>query len=144
MGSERAGLAYDAAGRMTGRTVCAESSGGTCTAKSGADHRFVAWSARGLPTRVVVGASLDDAAPTVREDFAHGPDGARHFRKTRRREGGVEFTERRYAVGGFEEVVPASASSTYLGRRALSGNMNRPNGNGGRTIGTTYLPPLED
>ena len=31
-----------------------------------------------------------------------------------------------------------------LGRRALAGNVNRPNGNGGRTIGTTYLPPLED
>ena len=30
-----------------------------------------------------------------------------------------------------------------LGQRALAGNMNRPNGNGGRTIGTTYLPPLE-
>ncbi len=30
-----------------------------------------------------------------------------------------------------------------LGQRALAGNVNRPNGNGGRTIGTTYLPPLE-
>ena len=29
-----------------------------------------------------------------------------------------------------------------LGRRALSGNLNRSNGNGGRTIGTTYYPPL--
>ena len=113
VGSERAGLAYDAAGRMTGRTVCAESSGDACTAKSGADHRFVAWSARDLPTRVVVGSGLDDAAPTVREDFAHGPDGVRHFRKTRWREGGAEMTERRYAVGRFEEVVPASASSTH-------------------------------
>ena len=113
MGTERAGLAYDAAGRMTSRTVCAESSGAACTARSDADHRFVAWSARGLPTRVVVGAGLDDAAPTVREDFAHGPDGARHFRKTRWRKDGAERVERRYAVGRFEEVVPASASSTY-------------------------------
>ena len=31
-----------------------------------------------------------------------------------------------------------------LGRRALTGNVNRPNGNGGRTIGTTYLPPVDD
>ena len=31
-----------------------------------------------------------------------------------------------------------------LGRRALTGNMNRPNGNGGRTVGTTYLPPVDD
>ena len=112
-GTERAGLSYDAAGRMTARTVCVESTGNTCTAESGADHRFTAWSARGLPTRVVVGAGLDDAAPTVREDFAHGPDGARHFRKTRWREGAAERVERRYAVGRFEEVVPASASSTY-------------------------------
>ena len=113
VGTERMGLAYDAAGRMTSRTVCAESSGATCTARSDADHRFVAWSARGLPTRVVVGAGLDDAAPTVREDFAHGPDGARHFRKTRWRKDGAERVERRYAVGRFEEVAPASASSTY-------------------------------
>ena len=69
------------------------------------EHRFEAWSARGLPTRVVVGAGLDDAAPTVREDSAHGPDGARHFRKTRWREVGAERVERRYAVGRFEEVV---------------------------------------
>ena len=33
-------------------------------------------------------------------------------------------------------------SAVRLGRRALSGNLNRSNGNGGRTIGTTYYPPL--
>ena len=33
-------------------------------------------------------------------------------------------------------------SAIALGRRALSGNLNRSNGNGGRTIGTTYYPPL--
>ena len=33
--------------------------------------------------------------------------------------------------------------AVILGRRALAGNVNRPNGNGGRTIGTTYLPPVE-
>ena len=31
-----------------------------------------------------------------------------------------------------------------LGESALAGNMNRPNGNGGRTVGTTYLPPVHD
>ena len=31
-----------------------------------------------------------------------------------------------------------------LGQRALAGNTNRPNGNGGRTVGTTYLPPVDD
>ena len=36
------------------------------------------------------------------------------------------------------------ASAVQLGQRALAGNMNRPNGNGGRTIGTTYLPPVDN
>ena len=31
-----------------------------------------------------------------------------------------------------------------LGQRALAGQVNRPNGNGGRTIGTTYLPPPDE
>ena len=31
-----------------------------------------------------------------------------------------------------------------IGQRALAGNVNRPNGNGGRTVGTTYLPPVDD
>ena len=35
------------------------------------------------------------------------------------------------------------AAAVRLGRRALAGNLNRPNGNGGRTVGTTYLPPLD-
>ena len=43
-------------------------------------------------------------------------------------------------IGRLALVTLGSAIS--LGRRALSGNVNRPNGNGGRTIGTTYLPPL--
>ena len=33
-------------------------------------------------------------------------------------------------------------SAIELGRQALSGDLDRPNGNGGRTIGTTYYPPL--
>ena len=35
-------------------------------------------------------------------------------------------------------------SAVRIGHRALAGNLNRPNGNGGRTIGTTYLPPLDN
>ena len=34
-------------------------------------------------------------------------------------------------------------AAVSIGRRALAGNLNRPNGNGGRTVGTTYLPPLD-
>ena len=40
--------------------------------------------------------------------------------------------------------TPSLRAAVRLGQRALSGNVNRPNGNGGRTIGTTYLPPVED
>ena len=35
-------------------------------------------------------------------------------------------------------------AAVRLGQRALAGNVSRPNGNGGRTVGTTYLPPVED
>ena len=35
-------------------------------------------------------------------------------------------------------------AAVRLGQRALAGNVNRPNGNGGRTVGTTYLPPVDD
>ena len=34
--------------------------------------------------------------------------------------------------------------AVMLGRCALGGDLNRPNGNGGRTVGTTYLPPVDD
>ena len=44
-------------------------------------------------------------------------------------------------LGGLASVTLRAA--VRLGRRALTGNLNRPNGNGGRTVGTTYLPPLD-
>ncbi len=44
-------------------------------------------------------------------------------------------------LGGLASVTLRAA--VRIGRRALSGNLNRPNGNGGRTLGTTYLPPLD-
>ena len=109
-GGARRAVAWDAAGRMTGLTVCAAADG-ACAAKTGADHRFVTWNARNEATRVLVGDSSTDATPTVREDLARGPDGALHFRRTAWREDGAERVERRYVVGRFEEVVPASASS---------------------------------
>ena len=33
------------------------------------------------------------------------------------------------------------AAAVNIGRKALAGDLNRANGNGGRTIGTNYLPP---
>ena len=41
-------------------------------------------------------------------------------------------------------AIGSLRAAVRLGRRALAGNLNRPNGNGGRTIGTTYLPPLNN
>ena len=41
-------------------------------------------------------------------------------------------------------AIGSLRAAVRLGRRALAGNLNRPNGNGGRTIGTTYLPPLDN
>ena len=112
VGTERRGLAYDAAGRLTSATVCAASSG-ACAAKSGADHRFVTWNARGEAERVLVGGSATDATPEAREDFARGPDGGLYFRKSAWREDGAERVERRYVVGGFEDVVPASPMARF-------------------------------
>ena len=40
-------------------------------------------------------------------------------------------------------AMASLGAAVRLGEHALTGNMNRPNGNGGRTIGTTYLPPVE-
>ena len=36
------------------------------------------------------------------------------------------------------------AGAIEIARRALSGRLNRPNGNGGRTVGDQYLPPIAD
>lgn len=42
-------------------------------------------------------------------------------------------------VGGFS--TPTLRSAIQIARDALSGRLNRPNGNGGRTVGDVYLPP---
>ena len=41
-------------------------------------------------------------------------------------------------------VIGSLRAAVRTGHRALAGNLNRPNGNGGRTIGTTYLPPVDN
>ncbi|MYE85485.1 MAG: Fic family protein [Gammaproteobacteria bacterium] len=35
-------------------------------------------------------------------------------------------------------------AAVLLAKRALAGKLNRPNGNGGRTVGDQYLPPVPD
>ncbi len=42
-------------------------------------------------------------------------------------------------VGGLAYATLTSA--VRLGKRSLRGALNRPTGNGGRVVGTTYLPP---
>ncbi|MCY3932325.1 MAG: Fic family protein [Acidobacteria bacterium] len=40
--------------------------------------------------------------------------------------------------------TPTLRSAIQIARDALSGRLNRPNGNGGRTVGDVYLPPEPD
>jgi len=40
--------------------------------------------------------------------------------------------------------VPTLRGAIQIARDALSGRLNRPNGNGGRTVGDVYLPPERD
>ena len=44
-------------------------------------------------------------------------------------------------IGGL--AIASMFGANRLARNALEGRLNRPNGNGGRTIGDTYLPPLD-
>ena len=40
-------------------------------------------------------------------------------------------------------AVVSIREAVVIGRDALAGKLNRPCDNGGRCVGTTYLPPLE-
>ena len=119
VGGTRSRLAYDAAGRATSATVCTSTTSMDCTAKSGADHRYFTWNARGLATRVTHGGSADDATPTVREDLAYGPDGGRSFRKSVWTAGSARRTERRFSVGTFEEALPDATATDEWVRKTL-------------------------
>lgn len=77
-------------------------------AAAGDDDRFIAWDARGLPTRVTAGSSARDASPTARDEFRYGPDGNRYYRKSAWRDAdGALRTERAHYVGAYEEVARA-------------------------------------
>ena len=41
-------------------------------------------------------------------------------------------------------AIASLNSAVQLARDVLAGNLNRPSGNGGRTVGSEYLPPAED
>ena len=47
---------------------------------------------------------------------------------------------------GFSEFIGVRATAAlqgclFIGRKALRGELERPNGNGGRTVGERYYPP---
>ena len=44
-------------------------------------------------------------------------------------------------LGGY--ALPTLVAGLAIGQDALEGNLSRPNGNGGRTVGDRYYPPLE-
>ena len=41
-----------------------------------------------------------------------------------------------------DRATETARGAVLTAREALSGNLNRPNGNGGRTVGDTYFPPV--
>ncbi len=97
---------YDADGNITGYD---------CTSAGCGDDKFVDWNGRNLPARITLGASRTDATPTARDEFAYGPDGARHHRKTTHMDGRTLRTEHTYYVGAFEELLPrAGAAHTSI------------------------------
>ena len=77
------------------------------------DDTFIDWNARGLAEKVTVGESADDTAPTARDSFRYGPDGARYFKKSEWKEqtttGGmtttVSKTSRKYYAGAYEKTA---------------------------------------
>ena len=63
-------LSYDANGAVTQYSI------------SGAKDKHIAYNAINQPTTIVVGASLNDANPDVKEEFRYGPNGNRYYQKT--------------------------------------------------------------
>ena len=77
-----------------------------CTSSTCVDDKYIDWNGRNLPERITVGGSRTDATPTARDEFAYGPDGARHHRKTTYMDGETLRAENTYYVGSFEELLP--------------------------------------
>lgn len=79
------------------------------------DDRFITWSARNKPTKITLGTSANDAAPTARDELAYDADGNRYYKKsTWEDDQGVQQIEHTFYVGQFEEIV-SSNDSDYLG-----------------------------
>lgn len=87
-------LSYDANGSITRYDRIASG-----------DDKYIAWNPRNLPEKIVIGSSLNDTAPTARDEFAYGPDGRRFYKQTTWDDNGTQKTEHTFYAGRFEELV---------------------------------------
>ena len=105
IGGVKHGFEHDASGHIKKYDAC----GDNAKECAGADDTFIGWNARGLAEKVTVGDIETDAAPTARDTFHYGPDGARYFKKS---EWAVASgtattmkTSRKYYAGAYEKTV---------------------------------------
>lgn len=94
-------LSYDANGSITQYDRIASG-----------DDKYIAWNPRNLPEKIVIGSSLNDTAPTARDEFAYGPDGRRFYKQTTWDDNGTQKTEHTFYAGRFEELVTDSSDTS--------------------------------
>ena len=118
VGGVHTDLSYDAAGNVT-----------RYDRKTG-DDRFVAWDARGLAASVTEGASATATSPTAREEFRHGPSGARYLRTSTwkppagSRGGDATRQARTFYAGAFEQThITAGNEVTVVSRTRVTDNV---------------------
>ena len=106
VGDVRHNYTYDRTGRLTWDRQCRELTG-TCTFKrrtETVDDRHIAWDARGLPERVILGGGPGDPSPTARETFRHGPDAARFERLSEWQADDGTESARTFYLGAYEQT----------------------------------------
>ena len=108
-----------------------------CTSSTCVDDKYIDWNGRNLPERITVGGSRTDETPTSRDEFAYGPDGARHHRKTSHMDGETLRAENTYYVGAFEELLPRpGAAHTSIRQTRVTDSV--------RHVKTTTVTTAED
>ena len=92
-------FAYDADGNMEEYD---------CTAAD-CEDKYIGWNKRNLPTMVSLGGSPPGVTPvvdpTVKDEFAYGPNGQRYYKKSTWDDASETRTEHTFYVGRFEEVL---------------------------------------
>lgn len=68
------------------------------------EDKWLAYNVANQPTRIVIGSDLNDATPTVREDFRYDPNGRRYARETIWQEDGITRTQEVHYVGDVEII----------------------------------------